>query len=212
MSPVWLLPSFIPTFLTVLGWFLLGCWAVIWASLQFPRIIALPLLPLTWGLRVATDSPPSPSLAIDHWDLPMLLWNVIWVCSLLLCHYLCTLGLRFWNSLLNCLPASVNTICLPSMPPLAAANLSVHASMLSHFSLVWLCATPWIVGCEAPLSMGFSRPEYWSGLPCHPAGDLPNPGTELESLISPALWVDSLLLSHQECPHLMHDDQIQGQD
>ena len=41
--------------------------------------------------------------------------------------------------------------------------------------------------CQAPLSMGFSRQEYWSGLPCPPAGDLPDPGIEPKSLESPAL-------------------------
>jgi len=40
---------------------------------------------------------------------------------------------------------------------------------------------------QAPLSMGFSRLEYWSGLPCPPPGDLPNPGMEPPSLVSPAL-------------------------
>ena len=40
---------------------------------------------------------------------------------------------------------------------------------------------------QAPLSMGFSKQEYWSGLPCPPPGDLPNPGIEPESLASPAL-------------------------
>ena len=39
----------------------------------------------------------------------------------------------------------------------------------------------------SPLSMGFSRQEYWSGLSCPPPGDLPNPGTEPVSLVSPAL-------------------------
>ena len=47
--------------------------------------------------------------------------------------------------------------------------------------------TLWPVACQAPLSMGFSRQAYWSGLPCPPPGDLPNPGTEPVSLISPAL-------------------------
>ena len=47
--------------------------------------------------------------------------------------------------------------------------------------------TLWIIACQAPLSMGFSRQEYWSGLPCPPPGDLPNPGIETMSLISPAL-------------------------
>ena len=39
-----------------------------------------------------------------------------------------------------------------------------------------LFATPWTVAHQTPLSMGFSRQEYWSGLPCPPPGDLPNPG------------------------------------
>ena len=42
--------------------------------------------------------------------------------------------------------------------------------------------TPWTVAHQAPLSMGFSRQEYWSGSPCPPPGDLPNPGTEPRSL------------------------------
>ena len=45
-------------------------------------------------------------------------------------------------------------------------------------SRVRLFATPWIVACQAPLSMEFSRQEYWSRLPFPPPGDLPNPGTE----------------------------------
>ena len=61
--------------------------------------------------------------------------------------------------------------------------------MLSHFIRVQLFATPWTVAHQAPLSMGFSRQEYWNGLPCLPAGDSPDPGTEPES---PALQVDSL--------------------
>ena len=59
--------------------------------------------------------------------------------------------------------------------------------MLSHFNRVWLFATLWTVTQEAPLSMGFSRQEYWSGLPCPPPEDLPNPGIEPTSLMSPAL-------------------------
>ena len=48
-------------------------------------------------------------------------------------------------------------------------------------------ATLWAVAHQAPLPMGFSRQEYWSGLPCPPPGNLPNPGIELASLMSPAL-------------------------
>ena len=55
-------------------------------------------------------------------------------------------------------------------------------------------ATLWTVDCQAPLSMGFSRQEYWSGLPFLPPGNLPNLVIELAS---PALQADSLLLSHR---------------
>ena len=57
--------------------------------------------------------------------------------------------------------------------------------MLSRFSRVRLCATPWAVACQAPLSMGFFRQEYWSELPCPPPEDLPYPGIKLVSLMSP---------------------------
>ena len=59
--------------------------------------------------------------------------------------------------------------------------------MLSGFSRVPLFATPWTVAHHAPLSMGFSRQEYWSGLPRPPPGNLPDSGIEPESLMSPAL-------------------------
>ena len=65
-----------------------------------------------------------------------------------------------------------------------------HACVLSHFSHVWLFVTLWTVACQAPLSMGFSRQEHWSGLPWPPPGDLPNPGIKFMSLTyisSPAL-------------------------
>ena len=60
------------------------------------------------------------------------------------------------------------------------------------FSRVRLFVTAWTVACQAPLSMGFSRQEYWSGLPFSPPGDLPNPGMEP---VPPALQVDSLPLA-----------------
>ena len=55
-------------------------------------------------------------------------------------------------------------------------------------------ATLWTVAHQAPLSMGFSRQEYQSGLPCLPLGDLPDPGIKPASLKSPALQASSLPL------------------
>ena len=56
----------------------------------------------------------------------------------------------------------------------------------SLFSCVRLFATLWTVACWAPLSMRFSRQEYWSGLSCPSPGDLPNSGIKSASLTSPA--------------------------
>ena len=55
------------------------------------------------------------------------------------------------------------------------------------FSRVWLLATPQTLACQAPLSMGFRRQEYWSGMPFPPPGDLLDPGIEPASPVSPAL-------------------------
>ena len=52
---------------------------------------------------------------------------------------------------------------------------------------VQLCMTPWTVACQIPLSMGFRRQKYWSGLPVPTPRDLPNPGIEPASLASPTL-------------------------
>ena len=66
--------------------------------------------------------------------------------------------------------------------------------MLSHFSWVQLFMTLCTVACQAPLSMGFSRQEYWSGLPFPPPGDCHISGIQPVSPVSPALQVDSLPL------------------
>ena len=61
--------------------------------------------------------------------------------------------------------------------------------MLSCYSRVQLFATLWTVAHQAPLSLGFSRQKYWSGLPCPYPGDHCNPGIKCVSLRSPALAV-----------------------
>ena len=71
----------------------------------------------------------------------------------------------------------------------------VHACMPSCFRRVRLSATPWTVACQAPLSLGFSRQEYWSGLLCPPPGDFSDPGIEPASLVSPALATEFFTIS-----------------
>ena len=72
--------------------------------------------------------------------------------------------------------------------------------MLSRFSHIRLFAALWTEAHQASLSMGFSRKEYWSGLPCFAPGDLPDPGIEPTSPVAPALQAVSLPLSHQGSP------------
>ena len=74
-------------------------------------------------------------------------------------------------------------------------HIGVCASMLSRFSRVQLFVTLWTVAHQASLSVGFSRQEYWSRLPCFPPGDLPS-----VSPLAPVLQADSWPLSHQGSP------------
>ena len=70
---------------------------------------------------------------------------------------------------------------------------------VKSLSRVWLFATLWTVAHQAPLSLEFSRQEYWSGLPFPYPGDLSNPGIEPRS---PALQADALT---SEPPHPFYD-------
>ena len=69
------------------------------------------------------------------------------------------------------------------------AGEGVKKSLLSH---VQLFVIPQTAACQAPLSMGLSRVQYWTQLPFPPPGDLPDPGIEPVSPVSPALQMDSL--------------------
>ena len=95
----------------------------------------------------------------------------------------------FWNSLAFLMIQQVRsprTFTLPVEVALSVCTLSC----------VQLFVTPWTVACQAPLSMEFSRQEYWSRLPFPPSGDFPDPGIKPKSLASPALAGRSLPLHH----------------
>ena len=72
---------------------------------------------------------------------------------------------------------SILTLCLPCM----AVCFLMLLLLLFRFSRVQLCVTLWAVAHQAPLSLGSSGQEHWSGLPCPPPGDLPNPGIKSRS-------------------------------
>ena len=77
--------------------------------------------------------------------------------------------------------------------------------LLSCFSRVQFFATLWTAVHQAPLPLGFSRQEYWSGLPCPSPGVHANPGIEYMSPATPALQADSLPLSHRGSPNMEHN-------
>ena len=92
-------------------------------------------------------------------------------------------------------------------------NFYYCACMLSRFSCVQLFATKWTIACHVSLSMGFSRQEYWSGLPCPPPGDFswPRDRTRISYVYPP--WracslplvppgKPSIILSHSFCGNL----------
>ena len=75
------------------------------------------------------------------------------------------------------------------------------ACVLSCFRPIRLFETPWTLACQTPLSTGFSRQKYWSGLSCLPPGDLPGPGIKPISLMSICIgWQVLYHLSHQRNP------------
>ena len=77
----------------------------------------------------------------------------------------------------------------------------MRSTVLSHFSHFRLFVTLWTVACQAPLSMGFSRQEYWGRLPFPSPGDLPNPGIHLLLSCVSALQADSLPAEPPGKPH-----------
>ena len=76
--------------------------------------------------------------------------------------------------------------CATTAKACALEPVPCSESVLGHFGRVRLFVTPWTVARQAPLSVGFSRQEYWSGWPCRPPGDLLHLGTESASLVS---WI-----------------------
>ena len=79
-------------------------------------------------------------------------------------------------------PVMEEMLQIKVMKTIIIADMCMYTCVPSHFSCVWLSAALWTVACQAPLSMGFSGEEYWSGLPCPPPGDLPGQGSNLHLL------------------------------
>ena len=97
-------------------------------------------------------------------------------------------------------PATMSSI----IEKLIAMCVYIYVCKWELLSHAWLFTTPWTVACKAPLPMGFSRQEYRSGSPCPSPEDLPDPGLEPMSHVSPALQVASLLLPDREAQSMSY--------
>ena len=109
-----------------------------------------------------------------------------------LCSMLCggLDGMGVWGRMVTRIYVARSLRCSPEgVTTLFVNQLLKKVKEVKSLSRVRLFATPWTVACQASTSMGFSRQEYWSGLPFPSPGDLPNPGIEPRS---PALEADVL--------------------
>ena len=88
----------------------------------------------------------------------------------------------FWLLLSISLLSVEFSIFVPNLSISCSLCAYMNACQVASFSCVQFCATLWTVACQAPLSMRFSRQEYWSGLPCPPPGDLLTRGSNLSLL------------------------------
>ena len=105
---------------------------------------------------------------------------------------------NIWKFLYNWISQSFKA------PPLQQQQQKAHLLYILHYKIpralvllssrIWLFTIPWTVAYQNPLSMGFSRQKYWSGVPFPSPGDPPNPGIGPRS---PSLQADALPLSHQ---------------
>ena len=97
-------------------------------------------------------------------------------------------GRGVWRRMDACICMVETLLCSPEIiTTLLICCVRACVCVLSCISRIWLFATLWTVAHRAPLSTGFSRQEYWSGSPCPPPGEIPNPGIKPESLMSPTL-------------------------
>ena len=127
-------------------------------------------------------------------------FNVIFITKLYkhkaLCLALKIKTFRLWPKCF-CLYSIKRFLCLFLMKLLESRVIQTDVWCVLTCSVVWLFVIPWIpVAWQVPLSVGFSRQEYWSELPCPPPGNLPNPEIKLTSLTSPSLAGRFFTTSH----------------
>ena len=141
---------------------------------------------------------------LSGWKIIEFFWLVLFICFEFIFVYICIFVFNHQCTFDSKYLCSFTLI--PSDHFLFLCEFFIQGCLLSlclHAQYLQSCPTLWgpTVNHQAPQSMGFSRQEYWSGLPCPPPGDLPDSGTEPASPASPAMQADSLPLSHEGSIH-----------
>ena len=148
---------------------------------------------LRWKGVCRNDHPPIlPSHSEFHSSLASpspLYWNgFCWSQSYVL-HLMVIINF-FWTRIFSYQLVSIQSMCCVCV-----------CAVLSCFSCVWLCTIPWTVTRQAPLSLEFSRQEYWSGLPFPSPGDLLDPEIKTTSLMFSSLAGRFFTTSEAMAPH-----------
>ena len=111
-------------------------------------------------------------LLVSNWYVKFFCFVLFWAILICIFWYLIVVDSNYLNDKWCC----AFPLKLSCHQCFFSGERSLRSWVQCHFSHVWLYATPWTVAFQAPLSMGFCRQEHWSGLPCPPPGDLPDPG------------------------------------
>ena len=156
------------------------------ASVRPVQSTPIPMMPrhVPLGGSVSSASSTNPAM-----NFPI---NYLQRAGVLVQKVVTTTGWELLSSLQGVL-SLLKFLCSDSLP----TELCRKSKKVKSLSCFWLFATPWIVACQAPSSMGLSRQEYWSGLPFPSLVDHPNPEMEPRSS---TLQADSYYLSHQGSP------------
>ena len=144
---------------------------------------------LPWGLRQGQEDPLEKRMAAHS---HILAWRIPWTEE--------PGGLQSMGPQRVGHDCATNSVtftyfCKQSFYQTPCVCICVNTCARSVSSIMSNSVTLWTIACQAPVSLGFSRQEYGSGLPCPPPGDLRSPGIEPTFPVSPALRMDSLPLS-----------------
>ena len=174
----------------------------------FTDITLLSLLPV----RGSLNTPASPGKSWFVCGVPPLLVSLLLICASCYLSLFsesqsqdrfyqskCSFKYHFFQEAFLHLPPETTHISFSTCSSQGLQLMCASWKKCQFPSYIQLFAIPWTVACQAPLPMGFSRQEYWSGLPCPPPGNPPNPRTEPGSPVLQADYLPSWATREDTC-------------